>query len=83
MGRATTPLLPLAAPGGEAKGGYTMVAVPPAAQIPITEGVALVRLPQHTAYPPGMGQGALGMEVMDRVAKGLAQGGRAQQIART
>ena len=33
---------------------------------------ALDRPHQPTAYPLGMGQGALEMEVMDRVTKGLA-----------
>ena len=34
-------------------------------------------------YPPGIGQGAPEMEVMDRVTKGLVQGGRAQPISGT
>ena len=53
----------------EAMGGDTMVAVPPVAQIPIMAGVALDRLPQPTAYLLDVGQGALGMEVMDRVTR--------------
>ena len=46
-------------------------------------GVALDRPPQSTAYPLGVGQGALEMKVVDRVAKGLVQGGMAQPIIRT
>ena len=49
-------------------------------QTPIMVGMALNRLPQPAAYPLGMGQGASEMEVMDRVTKGLVQGGRAQPI---
>ena len=43
-------------------------------------GVALGRPPQPAVYPPGVEQEAPEMEVMDRVTKGLVQGGRAQPI---
>ena len=43
-------------------------------------GMDLDRPSHPTAYPPDIGQGALEMEVMDRVTKGLVQGGRAQPI---
>ena len=44
---------------------------------------ALYRPPKPTAYPLGMGQGALELGVMARVTKGLAQGGKAQPIGGT
>ena len=83
MDRETTPLVPLAAPGREAVGGDTKVVIPPVTQTPIMVGVALDRPSQLTAYPLGVGLGALEMEVVDRVTKGLVQGGRAQPIVRT
>ena len=83
LGRTTTPLVHQVAPGREAMGGDTMVVIPPVAQTPVMVGAALNRLPQPVAYLPGMGQGALWMEVMERVTKGLVQGGRAQPISRT
>ena len=43
---------------------------------------SLDRLPQSTAYPPGMGPGTLDMEIMDQVTKDLVQGGRALPIIR-
>ena len=57
-----------------------MVVVPPGTQTPILVGLDLDRLPQPAAYPPGVGQGASEMELMDRVTKGPVQGGRAQTI---
>ena len=47
-----------------------IVVAPQDAQTPTMVGVALDRQPQPKAYPLGMGQGTLGMEAMDRVARG-------------
>ena len=44
-------------------------------------GVALDRPPQPAAYPLGVEQVATKIEVLDRVTKGLVQGGRVQPIA--
>ena len=61
-------------------GGDTMVVLPPVAQSPIMVGAALDRLSQPTAYPLGVGQGAMELKVMDRVTKGLVHRGRAQSV---
>ena len=60
-----------------------MAVTPPVTQTPTMVEVALDRPPQPAAYPLDVGQGALEMEVMDRVSKGLAPGGRSHPIGRT
>ena len=57
-------------------GGATIVARLPIAQTPTMVEVALDRPPQPTAYPLGMGQGAIELGVMAGPAKGLVLGGR-------
>ena len=47
-----------------------------------TVGEAPDRPLHPTAYPLGVGQRVPEMEVMDRVTRGLVQGGRAQPIIR-
>ena len=77
---------PSSAPGSPRKGVMdddTIVVVPPVAQTPTMVGVALDRQSQPTAYSLGMGLGALGMEAMARVTRGLVQGGRAWPVIRT
>ena len=60
-----------------------MVVLPLVTQTLIMVEVTLDRLPQCTAYPLGVGQGAMELGVMGRVTRGLAQGGRAQAIGGT
>ena len=57
--------------------------ITPVTQTPTMVEVALDRLSQPAVYPLCVGQGALEVEVMNRVTKGLAQGGRAQPIGGT
>ena len=61
-------------------GGDAIVIVPPGTQTPILVRLALGRLLQPAAYPPGVGKGASEMELMDRVTKGPVQEGRGQAI---
>ena len=60
-----------------------MVVTPLITQNPTRVEVALDRPPQPAAYPLGMGQGAMRLGIMGRATRGLAQGGRVQQIDRT
>ena len=60
-----------------------MVVTSPVAQTPTMVEVDPDRPPQPTAYPLGVGQGAMELEVVDRAIKGLAQGGREQPIGGT
>ena len=59
-----------------------MIVTPTVAQILVMVGVALDRPLQPAAYLVGMRQGALEMEVMGKVTKGLPQGEREQPIGR-
>ena len=60
-----------------------MVVALPIIQTLTTVEVALDRPPQPTAYLLGMGQGAMDLEAIARVSRGLAQGGGAQLIGGT
>ena len=71
------------APEREAVEGDAMVVIPLVTQTPIMVGMALDRPPQPAAYPLGMGHGALGMEVVDGVTKGIVQRGRARLVTGT
>ena len=80
LDRTAIPLVCQVAPGREAMGGDAMVVIPAVAQTPTMAEVALDRPPQPTAYPLGVGQGAMELGVMDRTIKGLAQGEMAQPV---
>ena len=69
--------------GREVMGGVEIVVALPTIQTLTMVEVSLDRPPQSAAYLWSMGQGARELEVIARVTKGLAQGGRAQLIGET
>ena len=83
VGQGSNPSSAPTSPQERGCGRGAIVVTPPVTQAPIMVGASLDRPPHPTAYPLGVGQGALEMGVMDKVTKGLAQGGRAQPIGGT
>ena len=79
-GQGNNPSSVLSSPLERACGRRCNGSSTPRHQTPILVGLALDRLPQPAAYPPGVGQGASEIELMNRVIKGPVQGGRAQAI---
>ena len=69
------------APEREAVGGDVMAVVPPGIQTPILVRATQDRLPQPAAYPLGVGQGTLEMEVMERETRDQCkEGGHRQSL---
>ena len=82
-GQGNNPSSAPSTPGRDAMGGDTMLVALPIIQTLTMVEVALDRPPQPTAYLLGIEQGARELEVIARVTRRLAQGGRAQPIGGT